>query len=122
MNITQILRDQFLELKVAAQEILLLDLEDEASITRLEQLQAIQKTTRDQIEHMSSKSQSFVKNGLTEVISNCAELEAKIKYKLEEHQNLLTENIRELKKAELARKKYHSNYVQSEGYFLDEHK
>jgi hypothetical protein len=121
MNITQALKDQFLALKTAAQKILLLELEDEASVARLEQLQNIQKASRDQIEQICLNNPKVDKSNSTEIIVDCAELEMKIKYKLEEYQNLLTENIRELKKAEFARKKYHSNYVQSEGFFLDEH-
>lgn len=122
MNITQALSDQYLVLKASAQEILQLDLKDETAVERLEQLQVIQKTARDQIEQMcANKGQSFVENGLQEVITDCIDLEMKIKYKLEEYQNILMDNIRELKKAEFARKKYYNNYSQAEGFFLDEH-
>jgi SMC interacting uncharacterized protein involved in chromosome segregation len=121
MNISHDLRDQFLTLKATALEILLLDLEDEASIARLEQLQVIQRASRDQIEHICFNSPPSEKNGLTEVISDCAELELKIKDKLENYQNTINEHIFELKQAEFARRKYQSAYTQSEGFFLDEH-
>lgn len=112
---------EFQLLRATTQEIFVLDLEDEISITRLEELQVSQQDTRDQIEQLVTSSMPADKLHLTEIIAEIAELELGIRDKLIHYQNQLAENIREMKKAKIARNKYNNNYSQSEGFFLDRH-
>ncbi|MFC5448781.1 hypothetical protein [Paenibacillus aestuarii] len=122
MSITQEVLDQLLSMKEAAQEILLLDFEDENSLAKLELLQEMQDDARGQIDQIRSRSSVLVKNGLEDIISECIELEMKVKDKLENYRDKVDKTMQELKNAQFIRSKYNVVYAQTEGYFLDQHK
>lgn len=122
MNAVESVQELFELLKSTAREILQLDLENEASIERLEQLQTIQSATRRQIDLACSTSGTAIdKRNLRESLVECIALEKQIAKKLSEQHGVLNLHISQFKKAELARSKYQATYMQAEGYFLDEH-
>jgi hypothetical protein len=112
----------FHKLKDIAEEVLLLNLQEEADVEKLEQLQARQDVLRNHIKNTWPEKSSFMlTDHLKQVIIICTELEKQIKVKLECFQREMNDNLKELKNADFAREKYQTKYIQTEGYFLDEH-
>jgi hypothetical protein len=111
----------FHKLMDIAEEVLLLDLQEEAAVEQLEQLQVQQEALRNHIENTWPEKSFMLTDHLEQVIIICTELEKQIKVKLECFQREINENLKGLKDADFAREKYQSKYIQTEGYFLDEH-
>jgi hypothetical protein len=106
------------QLKEIAEEILLLNLEEEGAVDKLEHLQLQQQVLR---EHMASIWPTAVPEHLKQAVGSCLELEVQIKVKLEYFQGEVNDNLKELKRADFVRGKYQNTYIQAEGYFLDKH-
>jgi ABC-type microcin C transport system duplicated ATPase subunit YejF len=111
----------FHKLKDIAEEVLLLNLQDVADVEKLEQLQSQQEVIRNHIKNTWPEKSFVLTDHLKQVIIICTELEKQIKVKLECFQREINENLKGLKDADFAREKYQSKYIQTEGYFLDEH-
>ncbi|QYR22116.1 hypothetical protein KZ483_03575 [Paenibacillus sp. sptzw28] len=106
------------QLKETAEEILLLNLQEEGAVEKLELLQLQQQVLRD---HIASVWTSALPGHLKRTVSGCLELEEQIKVKLESFQVEMNDSLKELKRAGFIRGKYQNTYIQAEGYFLDKH-
>ncbi|REE84488.1 hypothetical protein A8990_11422 [Paenibacillus taihuensis] len=122
MNVVESVQELLVLLNSTAQEILQLDLENEAATDRLEQLQSVQSGTRQQIDELcKANGMPIDKRSLRELLIECVALEKQIAVKLSVQRGVLNEHMSQIKKAEMARSRYHQTYTQAEGYFLDAH-
>jgi hypothetical protein len=111
----------FHKLKDIAEEVLLLDFQEEAAVEKLEELQSQQENLRNHIDNTWPEKSFLLTDHLKQLIIICTELEMQINVKLGYFQRKMNDNLKDLKNADLAREKYQSKYTQTEGYFLDEH-